>query len=308
VTYDARTMTQFEDEEEVTLSTTGDRVRCGLALPEDQDGYQYRYINDDSWVLTESTLTVRDGDYYLHIGFRQQKTKAGESTAEDRTVLGVGLGIENLAVTSTARFVSGGELQHRHEEFEKVCGGLQETGTESAHRTYVRRGDAEARFNRDYLHRVANTIVDEAVVHDCDVIAFEDLRYIRDSVPDQRKFHQWAHHQLVRYVEYKADERGVDTAFVDPQDTSNQCSECDHVSDDNRPQRDHFRCQECEMEANGDYNAAKNVGLRYVRRGPQSSRRTGDGRLALKSGTVRPGEGFVPSSDGQPRHRQARST
>jgi putative transposase len=44
----------------------------------------------------------------------------------------------------------------------------------------------------------------------------------------------------------------------------------------------------CESEANADYNAAKNIGLRYVRRGQQSSRRTGGRQLALKSGTLKP--------------------
>jgi IS605 OrfB family transposase len=155
--------------------------------------------------VTESTLTERDGNYYLHLGFRKPKLDADESPAEDRTVLGVDLGMENLAVTGTAHFESGQELLQEHREFERVRGGLQETGTESAHRTLVQRDDREERYNRDYLHRVSNRLLAEAIAYDCTHIAFEDLTHIRDSVPSKRKFHQWAHAQLVKYVEYKAE-------------------------------------------------------------------------------------------------------
>ncbi len=46
---------------------------------------------------------------------------------------------------------------------------------------------------------------------------------------------------------------------------------------------DSHRLPMCELrEANADDNAAKNIGMRYVRRGQQSSRRTGNSQLALK--------------------------
>ena len=290
VTYDSRTMTVDRDDESVSLTTTDRRIQCRLVLPTDDDGYQQQYLYSDEWELTESTLTARDGDYCLHLGFR---TEATDDTAECGTVLGVDLGIENLAVTSTAQFVSGRELTHEHREFEKVSGGLQQTGTQSAHRTYVKRGSAQARFNRDYLHRVSNKIVHEAVEYGCTHIAFEDMRYIREGMPGRRKFHQWAHRQLVRRVEYKARAEAIEVVFVEPANTSRRCSECGYTSSANRIERDLFECQDCGSEANADYNAAKNVGLRYVRSGQQTSGRTGDSRLALKSGTVHPDSGFV---------------
>jgi len=295
VKYDANTMTLFDDPT-VSLATTDSRVRCELVLPDDEDGYQYQYLDSDEWEVTESTLTARDGNYYLHLGFRKPNPKTDESPAEDRTVLGVDLGIENLAVTSTAHFESGQELLHEHREFERVRGGLQETGTESAHRTLVQRGNREERYNRDYLHRVSNRLLAEAVTHDCTHIAFEDLTHIRDSMSSKRKFHQWAHAQLAKYVEYKAEELGIEVVYVDPENTSKRCCECGHTSDSNRMERDFFECEKCGATANADYNAAKNVGWRFVRRGLHDSRRTGDSQLVLKSGTVKPNRGFVSYS------------
>jgi IS605 OrfB family transposase len=296
VTYDANTMTLFDDNT-VSLATTDSRVRCELVLPEDEDGYQHQYLDSDRWEVTESTLTTRDGDYFLHLGFRKPNPDADESPAEDRTVLGVDLGIENLAVTSTAHFESGQELLHEHREFERVRGGLQETGTESAHRTLVQRGNREERYNRDHLHRASNRVLAEAIAYDCTHIAFEDLTHIRDSMPSQRKFHQWAHHQLVQYVEYKAGAIGIEVVYVNPENTSKRCCECGHTSDGNRTVREFFECESCGATANADYNAAKNVGWRFVRRGLHDSRRTGDSQLALKSGTVKPNRGFVSHSE-----------
>ena len=90
VTYDTRTMTLFDDDT-VSLSTTESRVRCSLSLPNDDDGYQRQYLNSDEWQVTESTLTARDGEYFLHIGFRRYRTDAERDTAEDGTILGLTL-------------------------------------------------------------------------------------------------------------------------------------------------------------------------------------------------------------------------
>jgi transposase len=106
VTYDTRTVTLFDDDT-VLFSTTESRIRCPLAPPDTDDGYQRQYLDSDTWSVTESTVTARDGDYFLYIGFRRHKTGTERNTTEDGTVLGVDLDIENLTVTSTAFFVGG---------------------------------------------------------------------------------------------------------------------------------------------------------------------------------------------------------
>ena len=296
VKYDTRTMTLFDDDT-VSLSTTESRVRCPLALPDADDGYQRQYLDSDEWNVTESTLTARDGEFFLHLGFRRYKNETERNTAEDGTVLGVDLGIENLAVTSTAYFFSGRELTHDLREFETVRAGLQQTGTRSAHRTLERSSGRELRYVRDVLHRASNAIVDEALRYECDVIAFENLTHIRDRTGASWG-HKWAFRTLYEQVEYKAEAVGVSVKQVGSAYTSKRCSECGFTADENRPSRNDFRCQKCDTEANADYNAAKNIGMRYVRRGQQSSRRTGDSQLALKSGTVTPNAGFTGYPDG----------
>jgi len=313
VKYDTRTMTLFDDDT-VSLSTTESRVRCDLALPDADHGYQRQYLDFDEWSVTESTLTARDGDYFLHIGFRRPKNDTERNTAEDGTVLGVDLGIENLAVTSTAFFFSGRELTHDLREFEKVRAGLQQTGTRSAHRTLEQSSGRELRYVRDVLHRASNAIIDEALRYECDVIAFEDLTNIRDRT-NASWGHKWAFRTLYELVAYKAEAVGVSVKQVGSAYTSKRCAECGFTADENRPTRNDFLCVKCESEANADYNAAKNIGIRYVRRGQQSSRRTGNSQLALKSGTVTPSGGFTAHPEGfdtesmdKPHHQKSKTS
>jgi putative transposase len=145
------------------------------------------------------------------------------------------------------------------------------------------------------LHQVANGIIEEAVEYACSTIVFEKLTNIRANIPEAKWQHRWAFRQLFSYVEYKAEALGIAVETVPSNYTSQRCSRvgCGFTARENRPSRDHFCCQKCDHEANADYNAARNIGLRYVRRGRQSSRRTGDGQLALKSGTVTPKCGFT---------------
>ena len=268
-----------------------------LVVPDDEDGYQHQYLDGDDWQVTESTLTARDGEYFLHLGFRRHPTDTERDTAEDGTVLGVDLGIENLAVTSTACFISGRELTHNLRTFEKVRASLQQTGTRSAHRTLVRSSKRDLQYIRDVLHNASNAIVEEALRYDCDVIAFENLTHIRHRTRASWG-HRWAFRTVSEQVGYKAEAAGITVKQVPPQNTSKRCVECGFTADKNRPTRNEFCCEHCGTEANADYNAAKNIGLRYVRRGQQSSRRTGNSQLALKSGTVTPSGGFTAHPDG----------
>jgi putative transposase len=278
VKYDTRTMTLFDDDT-VSLSTVDDRIRCDLALPDDEDGYQHQYLNDEDWELTESTLSRRDSDYYLHLGFRKpqpEKQVKQRDDDEDRTVLGVDLGIVNIATTSTAYFASGRELRHRHREFERIRSSLQQTGTQSAHRTIQQMSGRESRYVRDVLHRVGNDIIEEALVHDCEYIAFENLKHIRERAPPVKEFHQWAHRQLVDLVEYKAEEEGICVEYVDPESTSRRCPECGHTSEGNRVRQAEFECEKCEATANADYVAAKTLDggtsvAAYSRRGGRAT-------------------------------------
>lgn len=279
VTYDSRTMTLFDDGT-ISLSTAENRVRIPLALPDDEDGYQHEFIDTEEWELTESTLTRRDGSYNIHLGFRRfateaereaKKDHANDTTTEDGTVLGVDLGVANLAVTSTGTFIAGDELDHWQREYEERRASMQQHGTRYAHEAMQRVGRKQTTRFEILLHEASNAIITEAKANDCTHIAFEDLSDIRDRLPWATWQHLWAFRKVYEFVSYKAVAEGISVRQVNPRNTSRQCSrtDCGFTHPDNRPQtdgQDEFCCLKCGYEVHADYNAAKNIAVKYAKR------------------------------------------
>jgi putative transposase len=62
-----------------------------------------------------------------------------------------------------------------------------------------------------------------------------------------------------RQLEYKQRWRGGIVVAVDPKNTSRTCSECGHVSSENRKTQAAFACVACGHQADADVNAARNI-------------------------------------------------
>ena len=60
------------------------------------------------------------------------------------------------------------------------------------------------------------------------------------------------------FIEYKAQEMGKDVVYVDPRYTSQKCSMCGYINNNNR-KGSIFHCLSCNYELNADLNAARNI-------------------------------------------------
>ncbi|MFH5802157.1 RNA-guided endonuclease InsQ/TnpB family protein [Haladaptatus sp. CMAA 1911] len=270
--YDKRSATFYRDR--VSLSTVNGRVECDFELPASSPTPYERYVLSEDYEFRASTLQYDKAtdEFYFHITTRkydgedEDDPKVSADT-EHQTVLGIDLGVNSLAVASTGMFWQGDDYDHWCREFEKRRGEMQQRGTQAAHNALLRLGKREEAWRKQYIHTVANEIVTEAVEHDCDVIVFEELTDIRERLPHAKWHHIWAFRRLFEYVEYKAPERGVTAKQVAPNHTSQRCSrtDCGFTHECNRD-GEHFHCQKCGYEVNADYNAAKNIGLRYARK------------------------------------------
>ncbi len=305
VRYDKRAATFHTDH--VSLSTVDGRIEADYVLPEAQTNTPFEeYLNGDEWEFRTSTLHYDpfENEFWFHIGFKRVKedtdsTQPDAVVPEHNTVLGIDLGVENLAVASTSTFWTGDELDHWHRAFQQRRGDLQQTGTQEAHRTLKRVSTKETAYYKQYLRIVANEIVEEAVEHNCSVIAFEDLTDIRKRAQGATWHHRWRFNRLHEYVEYKAKAYGIDVEKLEwsPQArtvpayyTSQRCSSCGFTHEDNRPTQEHFECKKCGYENHADYNAAKNVAVRCCRRLLRRNQTGGDGgasvNIALNGGTM----------------------
>ncbi len=269
--YDKRCAT-FHDKY-VSLATVDGRIEVDYVLPdEDRDTPHSRYLDNDDYEVTGAELHTKDGEWFLYF-----RTKAEmefdapeQATTGHSTVLGVDLGVNQLAVTSTGTFWSDDEFDHWRREYEERRGSLQQCGSRHAHENIQAVGRKEMGRFKMMLHRIANGIIEEAAENGCTVIAFEELTGIRDRLSSASWGHKWAFERLYEYVEYKAELHGIDVGQVVPENTSRRCSHCGFTHPDNRDGED-FECLKCGYENHADYNAAKNIGLRYLRRNQTGS-------------------------------------
>ena len=287
VVYDHRTATFHEDW--VSLATVDGRIEADYILPNDsQETPHGEYLFSEEYEITGAELHHKYGDWELHIRTKAETEpdtpESKQMTTENGTVLGVDLGINNLAVSSTGTFWTGDEFNHWRHEYEQRRGDLQECGTRWAHQNIAAIGRKEEGRYKLMLHRISNELVTEACENGCSVIVFENLTNIRERTRASWG-HKWAFKRLYQYVEYKAAEHGINVQQVDPKNTSRRCSQCGFTHPNNR-EGESFECQKCGYQNNADYNAAKNIGLRHLRRN-----QTGDGGGApvgvrLNSGMV----------------------
>jgi IS605 OrfB family transposase len=174
-------------------------------------------------------------------------------------VLGVDLGIVNIATDSDGTVYSGAHLcglRHRHRRLRKR---LQARGTRSARRLLKLRRRREARFARDTNHVISKRIVAEAQ-RTSRAIALEDLGGIRGRVtarrPQRATLHAWAFDQLRAFIQYKAQMAGVLVVAVDPRNSSRTCPTCGSCSKANRPSQSSFLCCSCGFAGLADAVAA----------------------------------------------------
>jgi IS605 OrfB family transposase len=209
----------------------------------------------------EADLVLRDGEFYLcqTCEINDQKT-----TRVDE-LLGVDLGLVNLATTSDGQNFTGAEVEDARLWYEQRRQVLQKVGTQSSRRRLRRMSQRQRRFQKHTNHTISKQIVETAKGTGRGV-ALENLKGIRTRtrLHRQQRSRQsnWSFGQLRAFIAYKAKLLGVPVIYVDPRDTSKTCSVCSHCDKANRPTRDEFNCLRCGHAAPADVNAAVNIAAR----------------------------------------------
>ena len=304
VVYDKRSASFNNDH--ATLSTPNGRVTAEYVLPpedEREDTPFGRYYESDDWDGSSATLqydeqddtfslhvTLKNPDYTVDGTERQEASHDDDDGAENGVVLGVDLNVIGaFAVTSTGEFIGSADyLTHKRDQYEQRRARLQQTGTRSAHLTIQSIGSRFSDWSLDWLHNRANDLIAEAQDADVDGIIFENLDHIRGNIANGSKFQQWAYAEFVELVEYKVESTELFVDTVNPAYTSQRCSHCGFTHEDNRADKE-FECLDCGYEVNADYNAAKNIAVRYcgyIHRGQKSRGGWATSQLALKSGVL----------------------
>jgi IS605 OrfB family transposase len=147
----------------------------------------------------------------------------------------------------------------------RIRGLLQKRGTKSAKRHLKKIQRKQSRFVRDMNHVVSKSLVCTASLSR-KAIALEDLSGIRERVSVSREMRwllgNWSFSELRQFIEYKAEAAGLPVVTVDPRNTSCTCSTCGYCDKANRKSQSVFKCLQCGLELNADWNAALNIKAR----------------------------------------------
>jgi IS605 OrfB family transposase len=206
----------------------------------------------------QADLIYRDGTFYLAVVVDIPEPPPSEGTG----VLGVDMGIANLATDSDGETYSGEQVDAKRRHYERMRAGLQRVGTKSSRRKLKRIRRRERRFKRNVNHTISKRLVAKASDTGRD-LAIEDLGGIRERATvrkAQRSRHsKWAFGELRQFLTYKAALAGVRLHVVDPRNTSRTCPICGHCDKRNRPDQATFRCTSCGYAGHADVVAAANI-------------------------------------------------
>lgn len=236
---------------EISYSTHGGRKRATLAVGD----YQREALASASKQPQSATLVrTRDGQFFCNVVIESEIQDAAPGG-----VLGVDVGIRNVAVTSNGTKFDGKPIRDYREDRWRIRASLQSKGTKGAKRVLKRLSGRERRRVANENHVIAKRIVSDAVASGCSLIRMEDLTGIRGRlrVPNKhrnRMMGLWAYFQLQTFVQYKGAMKGIGFEKRNPAYTSQTHYKCGKrgVRD-----RETFTCTTCSEILDADENAAK---------------------------------------------------
>jgi len=206
----------------------------------------------------QGDLVYRQGRFYLLCTIDMPE----ETPVKPADVVGVDLGIVNVAVDSEGEEFTAEKVDATRKHYAKRRAALNKRGAKSARRRLSKIRKKEANFRRNENHRISKQVVAKAKATGS-AIAIEDLNGIRDRVtvkqPQRNRHAGWSFLQLRSFLTYKAALAGITLVTVDPRNTSKTCSVCGHCEKANRKSHAQFQCRQCGYSANADFNAARNI-------------------------------------------------
>jgi len=294
IRYDARSFSIDFKTNIINLSSINGRIKTPFRTAQ----YYWQYTNGK--VCSADLIYSKDKKrFFVHVVLEFPDTLVLE---EPLKVLGVDLGINNLAVSSDNKFYLRHDLRNISNRYQALRDRLQSKGTQSAKRHLKKLSGCENRFHKDVNHCISKRIVQSAKLQGYDTIAIENLTHIRENSKLGRatraRLNSWPFCQLQEFLTYKALAAGIRVEVVSAKYTSQGCSRCGHVY---KPQRkgNEFKCVNCGYSNHADLNASYNISKNcfQVPRGLSSG--TYSGKSAVSGTLVQPAfcDGSVVSSN-----------
>ncbi len=233
----------------VRLTTINGRIDIPIEIPE----YYWRYLD---WSYQTAQIIRTKQGLFIHVTFSRQVKSTSCSNGK---VVGIDLGINNIAVTSNKQFFKGKKPFIKR--WINVDSKLQSKGTKSAKILLKKRSGRWRRFMQWTNHNISKSIVDKLEVGD--TIVMENIQNIRSKTRYNKWVHRWSFRQLQSFITYKAVSKGIRVVYANPFRTSKTCSRCGSTNTSRNS--GFFHCLNCSYHLNSDLNASSNLTKLYMR-------------------------------------------
>ena len=255
IAYDDRILRWYADKGRVSIWSVDGRLKLPFVCGEYQRGLL-------AFQQGESDFALVNGNFYL----MATVSIPDPPLIETDGVLGVDLGIVEIATDSEGRSYSGEGIKAARRRIRAHRSHLQKAGTKRAERSLQKMSRKAGRYSRWLNHNISKQLVRSAILSR-KALALEDLTGIRERASAFSRGMRWqrgnwAFNQLKDFVVHKARRAGVRVIFVDPRNTSRTCHVCGHCDKANRKNRAQFLCLQCGLCMNADSNASKNIEAR----------------------------------------------
>ena len=234
-------------------------------------------ITTGEYKMSNSSLKFIDNKlfFFLTVSIPKQKFELDENKT-----LGVDLGIANPAYVSINNdkyfkqaIGSTDSFLHTRLAIQKSRKSIQKNLTNAkggrGRNNKLKKlndiGSKERNFANTMNHSWSKQIIEAAVKNKCGTINIENLKGIARDQRNSFVLRNWSYFELQTMIQYKADRVGIKVNMVNPKYSSQRCSSCGFIHEDNRESQSKFICLECKEEMNADYNASKNISIAHTK-------------------------------------------
>jgi IS605 OrfB family transposase len=212
--------------------------------------YHKQSLKFKSWAR-KKTVQLRkiNGNFYITF-FYEKDTPPQKREGQ---ILGLDSGYKKLLVDSNGNQY-GKELESLYERLARK-----------------KKGSKNYQQLLTYRSHQINRILNNIDLSNTKSIIIEDLKYLKQGKnKSTRKFRNkrqyWTYRQVIKNLELKCEQEGVELKKVSPAYTSQTCSKCGTICKDNR-KGELYQCNSCGNLMDADHNASINI----LRRGIYSS-------------------------------------
>ena len=249
----------------------GNRIK----LPSGIGFVKFRKSQDIIGTIKNITISKKSGHWYVSFGTETQLTENPRHPAT--SAIGLDMGITKLITTSDGQTI---KPKNSFKANQIKLAALQRQLSKKVkfsenwkrqNRKIQKLHNHIANIRHDYLHKITTTISKNHAMIACEDLKVANMSRSASGTMEKKGRHVKAKSALnksildqgwgmmVNMLEYKQHWQGGVLIKVNPRYTSQTCSQCQHITKENRQTQAKFECVKCGHKANADVNAAKNI-------------------------------------------------